>query len=177
MSDTNFESQAGIWIIGHHGHGKTTLMAAIAKRGATPALRCVEIDGSAVCPENPKAAILVVSAADGPMPQTRDHLKLARKAGVPRLVIFLNKIDAADKDLVELVEMELRQLSTLCGFDGEKVAIIRGSAAKALEGDRSSIGEPSIQRLMNALGGNAAASEPDVESSGGLGGFIRRIFG
>jgi elongation factor Tu len=97
------------------------------------------------------AAILVVSAADGPMPQTREHVLLARQVGVPHIVVFLNKIDVADKDLVELVEMEVRDLLTKYEFPGDKVTIIRGSATKALEGDTSEIGEPAIQRLMDAL--------------------------
>ena len=96
-------------------------------------------------------AILVVSAADGPMPQTREHVLLARQVGVPHIVVFLNKIDVADKDLVELVEMEVRDLLTKYEFPGDKVTVIRGSATKALEGDTSEIGEPAIQRLMDAL--------------------------
>src|SRR5471030_945950 len=96
-------------------------------------------------------AILVVSAADGPMPQTREHVLLARQVGVPHIVVFLNKIDVADKDLVELVEMEVRDLMTKYEFPGDKVTIIRGSATKALEGDTSEIGEASIQRLLDAL--------------------------
>src|SRR6201993_1994832 len=95
--------------------------------------------------------ILVVSAADGPMPQTREHVLLARQVGVPHIVVFLNKIDVADKDLVELVEMEVRDLLTKYEFPGDKVSIIRGSATKALEGDKSPIGEPAIQALMDAL--------------------------
>ena len=96
-------------------------------------------------------AILVVSAADGPMPQTREHVLLARQVGVPHIVVFLNKIDVADKDLVDLVEMEVRELLTKYEFPGDKVSVIRGSATKALEGDKSDIGEASIQRLMDAL--------------------------
>jgi elongation factor Tu len=96
-------------------------------------------------------AILVVSAADGPMPQTREHVLLARQVGVPHIVVFLNKVDVADKDLVELVEMEVRELLTKYEFPGDKVTIIRGSATKALEGDTSDLGEPAIQKLMDAL--------------------------
>src|SRR5450755_2411670 len=92
------------------------------------------------------AAILVVSAADGPMPQTREHVLLARQVGVPHIVVFLNKVDVADKDLVELVEMEVRELLSKYEFPGDKVTIIRGSATKALEGDTSDIGEPAIER-------------------------------
>ena len=96
-------------------------------------------------------AILVVSAADGPMPQTREHVLLARQVGVPHMVVFLNKVDVADKDLVELVEMEVRELLSKYEFPGDKVTFIRGSATKALEGDTSPIGEPAIQALMDAL--------------------------
>ena len=96
-------------------------------------------------------AILVVSAADGPMPQTREHVLLARQVGVPHIVVFLNKIDVADNDLVELVEMEVRELLSKYEFPGDKVTVIRGSATKALEGDPSEIGEQAIQRLMDAL--------------------------
>jgi elongation factor Tu len=97
------------------------------------------------------AAILVVSAADGPMPQTREHVLLARQVGVPHIVVFLNKVDVADKDLVELVEMEVRELLSKYEFPGDKVTIIRGSATKALEGDKGPLGEPAIQALMDAL--------------------------
>src|SRR5579862_2464209 len=81
-------------------------------------------------------AILVVSAADGPMPQTREHVLLARQVNVPHLVVFLNKIDVADKDLVELVELEVRELLTKYEFPGDKITVVRGSALKALEGDK-----------------------------------------
>src|SRR6202163_3038778 len=93
-------------------------------------------------------AILVVSAADGPMPQTREHILLARQVGVPSLVVFMNKIDVADKDLVELVEMEVRELLSKYEFPGDKVTIIRGSATKALEGDQGELGEQAIQKLL-----------------------------
>jgi elongation factor Tu len=96
-------------------------------------------------------AILVVSAADGPMPQTREHVLLARQVNVPHIVVFLNKIDVADKDLVDLVEMEVRELLSKYEFPGDKVSVIRGSATKALEGDKSDIGENAIQKLMDAL--------------------------
>ncbi|MFA6002921.1 MAG: elongation factor Tu [Elusimicrobiota bacterium] len=96
-------------------------------------------------------AVLVVSAADGPMPQTREHVLLARQVGVPHIVVFLNKIDVADKDLVDLVEMEVRELLTKYEFPGDKISVIRGSATKALEGDTSEIGMPAIEKLMAAL--------------------------
>ncbi len=96
-------------------------------------------------------AVLVVSAADGPMPQTREHVLLARQVGVPHIVVFLNKIDVADKDLVDLVEMEVRELLTKYEFPGDKITVVRGSATKALDGDTSDIGEASIDKLMKAM--------------------------
>ncbi len=97
-------------------------------------------------------AILVVSAADGPMPQTREHILLARQVGVPYIVVYLNKADMVDdKELLELVEMEVRDLLTKYDFPGDKTPIIIGSALKALEGDQSEIGEPSIFKLAEAI--------------------------
>ncbi|MDA8389775.1 MAG: elongation factor Tu [Gammaproteobacteria bacterium] len=97
-------------------------------------------------------AILVVSAADGPMPQTREHILLARQVGVPYIVVFLNKADMVDdKELLELVEMEVRELLDRYEFPGDKTPIVIGSALKALEGDTSEIGEPAILRLAEAL--------------------------
>jgi elongation factor Tu len=97
-------------------------------------------------------AILVVSAADGPMPQTREHILLARQVGVPYIVVFLNKADMVDdKELLELVEMEVRELLDRYEFPGDKTPIIVGSALKALEGDSSEIGEPAILKLAEAL--------------------------
>jgi len=97
-------------------------------------------------------AILVVSAADGPMPQTREHILLARQVGVPYIVVYLNKVDMVDdKELLDLVEEEVRDLLTKYQFPGKDTPIIRGSALKALEGDTSEIGEPSIQKLVEAL--------------------------
>jgi elongation factor Tu len=96
-------------------------------------------------------AILVCSAADGPMPQTREHILLARQVGVPALVVFLNKMDLADPDLVELVEMELRELLSNYGFDGDNIPIIRGSAVCALNDTQPEIGEQAILKLMEAV--------------------------
>ena len=97
-------------------------------------------------------AILVVSAADGPMPQTREHILLARQVGVPYIVVFLNKADMVDdEELLELVEMEVRDLLNLYQFPGDKTPIIRGSALKALEGDLSDIGVPAILKLVEAV--------------------------
>ena len=97
-------------------------------------------------------AILVVSAADGPMPQTREHILLARQVGVPYIVVFLNKVDMLDDpELRELVEMEVRDLLKKYEFPGDKIPIIPGSALKALEGDTSDIGEGAILKLMEAV--------------------------
>ena len=94
-------------------------------------------------------AILVVSAADGPMPQTREHILLARQVGVPSMVVFLNKVDLADADLLELIEMEIRDLLTKYGFPGDKTPIIRGSATAAMAGKPE--GEKAITDLLDAL--------------------------
>ncbi|MGH8730758.1 MAG: elongation factor Tu, partial [Burkholderiales bacterium] len=97
-------------------------------------------------------AILVVSAADGPMPQTREHILLARQVGVPYIVVFMNKADMVDdKELLELVEMEVRELLSKYEFPGDKTPIIIGSALKALEGDKSEMGEGAIFKLADAL--------------------------
>jgi elongation factor Tu len=97
-------------------------------------------------------AILVVSAADGPMPQTREHILLARQVGVPYIVVYLNKCDMVDDaELLDLVELEVRELLTKYEFPGDKTPMIRGSALKALEGDKGDLGEPSIMRLMDAV--------------------------
>ena len=97
-------------------------------------------------------AILVCSAADGPMPQTREHILLARQVGVPYIIVYLNKCDMVDdEELLELVEMEVRELLSKYDFPGDDIPIIKGSALKALEGDTSDIGEPSIFKLAEAL--------------------------
>jgi len=97
-------------------------------------------------------AILVVSAADGPMPQTREHILLARQVGVPAVVVFLNKCDMVDdKELLDLVEMEVRELLSSYKFPGDKIPVIKGSALKALEGDAGELGESAIISLMNAV--------------------------
>ena len=97
-------------------------------------------------------AILVVSAADGPMPQTREHILLARQVGVPYIVVYMNKADMVDDpELLELVEMEVRDLLNQYEFPGDDVPIVVGSALKALEGDESEIGVPSILKLMEAM--------------------------
>jgi elongation factor Tu len=97
-------------------------------------------------------AILVCSAADGPMPQTREHILLSRQVGVPYIVVFLNKADMVDDaELLELVEMEVRELLSKYDFPGDDTPIIHGSALKALEGDQSEIGVPAIIKLVDAL--------------------------
>src|SRR6266568_3939027 len=97
-------------------------------------------------------AILVVSAADGPMPQTREHILLARQVGVPYIVVYLNKADTVDdKELLELVEVEVRELLSKYEFPGDKTPIIIGSALKALEGEDSELGEQAIMKLAEAL--------------------------
>jgi len=97
-------------------------------------------------------AILVVSAADGPMPQTREHILLARQVGVPYVIVYMNKADQVDdEELLELVEMEVRELLSSYDFPGDDTPIITGSALKALEGDTSDIGVPSIEKLLTAL--------------------------
>ncbi len=97
-------------------------------------------------------AILVVSAADGPMPQTREHILLARQVGVPYVIVYMNKADQVDdEELLELVEMEVRELLSSYDFPGDDTPIITGSALKALEGDTSDIGVPSIEKLLEAL--------------------------
>jgi elongation factor Tu len=97
-------------------------------------------------------AILVVSAADGPMPQTREHILLARQVGVPYIVVFLNKADMVDdEELIELVELEIRELLSAYDFPGDDIPIIKGSALKALEGDPGELGEQAIFKLMEAV--------------------------
>jgi len=97
-------------------------------------------------------AILVVSAADGPMPQTREHILLSRQVGVPYIVVYMNKADMVDDaELLELVEMEIRELLSSYDFPGDDTPVITGSALKALEGDTSEIGVPSIEKLVEAL--------------------------
>lgn len=97
-------------------------------------------------------AILVVSAADGPMPQTREHILLARQVGVPKIIVYLNKADMVDDaELLELVEMEVRELLTYYKFPGDDTPIIKGSALKALEGEDSEIGTQSIDKLLEAM--------------------------
>jgi elongation factor Tu len=97
-------------------------------------------------------AILVVNAADGPMPQTREHILLARQVGVPALVVYMNKVDQVDdEEIIELVELEIRELLSSYDFDGDNIPIVKGSALAALEGRNPEIGENSIKELMDAV--------------------------
>jgi elongation factor Tu len=98
------------------------------------------------------SAILVVSAVDGPMPQTKEHILLARQVGVPKIIVFLNKVDLVDdEELIELVEMEIREILTSYNFPGDETPIIKGSALKALEDDESKIGKQSIKDLVESM--------------------------
>ncbi len=109
-------------------------------------------------------AILVVSAADGPMPQTREHILLARQVGVPYIVVYLNKADMVDdEELLELVEMEVRELLSEYDFPGDDVPVVVGSALRALEGDESEMGEESIVRLMEAVDEYVPEPERDID--------------
>src|SRR5213079_1870029 len=109
-------------------------------------------------------AILVCSAADGPMPQTREHILLSRQVGVPYIVVFLNKADMVDdKELLELVEMEVRDLLSSYDFPGDNTPVIIGSALKALEGDTSEIGVPAIEKLVAAMDSYFPEPQRDIE--------------
>nr|KJB47006.1 hypothetical protein B456_008G005900 [Gossypium raimondii] len=167
---TRTKPHVNVGTIGHVDHGKTTLTAAITKvlaeEGKAKAIAFDEIDKA---PEEKKrgitiatnmitgaaqmdGGILVVSAPDGPMPQTKEHILLARQVGVPSLVCFLNKVDAVDDpELLELVEMELRELLSFYKFPGDEIPIIRGSALSALQGTNEEIGKKAILKLMDAV--------------------------
>lgn len=109
-------------------------------------------------------AILVVSAADGAMPQTREHILLAKNVGVPALVVFLNKVDMVDDpDMIEMVEEEIRELLEKYGFPGSEIPIVKGSALKALQGDSSEIGSQAIDKLMEALDSYIPQPEREVD--------------
>jgi elongation factor Tu len=109
-------------------------------------------------------AILVVSAVDGPMPQTREHILLARQVNVPYIVVFLNKVDAVDdKDLLDLVEMEVRELLTKYNFPGDKIPVIRGSAIKALHGEHSEIADQAILKLIQACDDTIPLPQRDID--------------
>ena len=109
-------------------------------------------------------AILVVSANDGPMPQTREHILLARQVGVPYIVVFLNKVDMVDdSELLDLVELEVRELLSSYNFPGDDIPVVRGSALKALQGDTSEIGTPAMQKLMDAIDSYIPQPQRDID--------------
>ncbi|WP_337188726.1 elongation factor Tu, partial [Phenylobacterium sp.] len=111
-------------------------------------------------------AILVVSAADGPMPQTREHILLARQVGVPALVVFMNKVDMVDdEELLDLVEMEVRELLSSYEFPGDDIPIVKGSALKAREGDTGDLGEAAILKLAEALDSYIPTPERAVDGA------------
>ena len=111
-------------------------------------------------------AILVVSAPDGPMPQTREHILLARQVGVPALVVFLNKCDmVADPELLELVEMELRELLTFYKFDGDSIPIVRGSALCAVSNEQPELGRDAIRKLMDTVDAHIPVPKRDLDKS------------
>src|SRR5712691_6759419 len=111
-------------------------------------------------------AILVVAATDGPMPQTREHILLARQVGVPAIVVFMNKVDAVeDKELLDLVELEVRELLTKYEFPGDDIPIIKGSALKALEGDPGELGSVAIQALMDAIDNYIPEPKREIEKA------------
>lgn len=108
-------------------------------------------------------AILVVAATDGAMPQTREHLLLAKQIGVKHIVVFINKVDAADKEMTELVEMEVRELMSEMGFDGDNVPFIHGSALCALEGKSPEIGEQAVLKLLETIDGYIPTPERQMD--------------
>ncbi|KAM3280283.1 hypothetical protein ACQJBY_047210 [Aegilops geniculata] len=161
---TRTKPHVNVGTIGHVDHGKTTLTAAITKahveyETAKRHYAHVDCPGHADYVKNMitgaaqmDGGILVVSAPDGPMPQTKEHILLARQVGVPSLVCFLNKVDAVeDEELLELVEMELRELLSFYKFPGDDIPIIRGSALSALNGTNEEIGKNAILKLMDAV--------------------------
>ncbi|RYD43454.1 MAG: elongation factor Tu [Sphingomonadales bacterium] len=169
MAKAKFERtkpHCNIGTIGHVDHGKTSLTAAITKVLAETsggvAVDFANIDkapGHADYVKNMitgaaqmDGAILVVSAADGPMPQTKEHILLAKQVGVPTMVVFLNKVDQLDDpELLELVEMEIREELSKRGFDGDNIPIVAGSALAALESRDDNIGKEAILKLMEAV--------------------------
>src|ERR671939_1800385 len=176
-------------VLGMQGKAKFTSFADIDKapeekaRGITIAIAHVEYETEARhyahvgCPGHADyiknmitgaaqmdGAILVVSAADGPMPQTREHIRLARQVGVPYIVVFLNKADMVDDpELLELVEMEVRELLSEYEFPGEDIPVVIGSALKALDGDEGEYGEAAILSLMEAVDDYVPEPQRDID--------------
>ena len=109
-------------------------------------------------------AILLIAADDGPMPQTREHVLLAKQVGVKKLIVFINKADVVDTEMLELVEIEAQELLETHGFDINNTPIIRGSAKLALEGDTSEYGEKSIEKLISSLDNYLDLPKRDLES-------------
>jgi len=186
MAKAKFERSkphVNIGTIGHVDHGKTTLTAAKRERGITINTAHIEYQtdkrhyAHVDCPGHADyvknmitgaaqmdGAILVVSAADGPMPQTREHILLARQVGVPYIVVFLNKVDMVDdEELLELVEMEVRELLTEYSFPGDDIPIIKGSALGALNGEGQ--WEDRIMELMEAVDSYIPTPERPVDQA------------
>jgi len=163
MAKQKFERKkphANVGTIGHIDHGKTTLTAAIVDCPGHADYVKNMITGAAQM----DGAILVVAAADGPMPQTREHILLARQVGVPAMVVYLNKVDMVDDpELLDLVELEVRELLAKYEFPGDEIPIIRGSALKALEGDEGELGAQSILKLMEAVDSYIPQPKREVE--------------
>src|SRR3974377_2160353 len=169
MAKEKFERNkphVNVGTIGHVDHGKTTLTAALTKVMAeTHGGTFMAYDQIDKAPEEKARGITISTAhveyqskarhyarADGPMPQPREHILLARQVGVPYIVVFMNKADMVDdKELLELVEMEVRELLTTYKFPGDKTPIVIGSALKALEGDKSEIGVPAVVKLVEEM--------------------------
>lgn len=109
-------------------------------------------------------SILVVAATDGQMPQTREHLLLAKQVGIDKIVVFINKADQVDREVLELVEIEVRELLTDFGFDGINTPVVYGSALLAMKGDTSELGEPSIRKLMDEIDNYIPTPSRDITS-------------
>ncbi|MEJ2019495.1 MAG: GTP-binding protein, partial [Maritimibacter sp.] len=155
MAKEKFERSkphVNIGTVGHVDHGKTTLTAAITKYHVDCPGHADYVKNMITGAAQMDGGIIVCSAADGPMPQTREHILLARQVGVPALVVYLNKVDQVDdEELLELVEMEIRELLNEYDFPGDDIPVIKGSALAALEGRDPEIGENSIRELMAAV--------------------------
>src|SRR5579883_828540 len=182
MAKKKFERtkpHVNVGTIGHVDHGKTTLTAAITKvlalRGEAEFRSFDSIDnapeerarGITIAIAHVDGAILVVSAPDGPMPQTREHILLARQVEVPAMVVYLNKVDMMDdEELLELVELEVRELLSKYNFPGDEIPVIRGSALQALSSTSQDPQAPeyaSIWQLMNAVDSYIPTPERPVD--------------
>src|SRR6202011_585551 len=168
MAKEKFERNkphVNIGTIGHIDHGKTTLTAAITRvlSKHNPKVAFRSFDSIDNAPEERERGITIaVAATDGPMPQTREHILLARQVGVPYIVVFLNKCDMVeDPELLELVELEVRELLKTYQFPGDALPVVRGSALKALEGDEK--WEKSVLELMEAVDKKIPLPQRDVD--------------